>query len=241
VVAGLAAAFGPKETLTVLVECDTGGGRCGAQDPSAALALARMIAGAPGLRFGGLLTYPAPGSEAAVERFFAATMALLAAEGLDCPIRSTGGTPGLFRAAEVPSATEFRAGTYVYNDRKILSGGSIGPEDCAMTVLATVVSRPAPGRMILDAGSKVLSSDLLGLTGYGSIPALPGAVISGLSEEHGHVDVSACTVALPGVGARVEILPNHTCVVTNLADQVTFHRAGEVVAMVPVAARGRVW
>ncbi len=241
VVQGFACAFGAEKPLVVLVECDTGAARCGAQSPQAALALAQEIIAAPGLRFQGLLTYPAPNCEASVQAFFAATMALLKAANISCPIRSTGGTPGLFNAAKVPLATEFRAGTYVYNDRKILADGSISQSDCAMRVWATVVSRPTEDRAILDAGSKTLSSDLLGMQGYGLLPDYPQAQISGLSEEHGHVDLSACTGKRPAFAERVRIIPNHTCVVTNLAEKVVFHRGGTVTQILPVSARGRVW
>ncbi len=241
VVQGLSAAIRPPGPLSVLVECDTGAGRCGVQSPQAACDLAAEIARAPSLKFAGLLTYPSVGGESAVQAFFQDTMQLLAQAGIPCPIRSTGGTPGLFRAADVASATEFRAGTYVYNDRKILSGGTITLADCAMQVIATVVSRPTSDRAILDAGSKALTSDLLGLQGFGLLPAYPDAVIVGLSEEHGHVDLAACRGARPTMGERLRIIPNHTCVVTNLCETVAFHRHGTVTRILPVAARGRVW
>ncbi|MBQ1202838.1 MAG: alanine racemase, partial [Loktanella sp.] len=183
-VKGLSQATGAGKPLMVLVECDTGAGRCGIQTPAAAAQLARVIADAPGLIFDGLMTYPPKGGAQAVETFLQQTMALLAADGLDCPTRSNGGTPDLFRAHLVPSATEHRAGTYIYNDRSMVRAGACGPDDVAMHVLATVVSRPTPDRAVLDAGSKALTSDLLGFTDYGDIPALPGARITALSEEH---------------------------------------------------------
>ena len=114
--------------------------------------------------------------------------------------------------------TEYRAGTYVYNDRALLSRETAIPEQCAMTVLATMVSRPTAGRAIIDAGSKALTSDLLGLDGYGQILEHPEAVIYQLNEEHGLIDVFRCANP-PRVGDRVRILPNHTCVVTNLFDR----------------------
>ncbi|MFT4150647.1 MAG: D-TA family PLP-dependent enzyme [Paracoccaceae bacterium] len=238
---GLAAAFTAGRPLTVLVECDTGGGRCGVQTPDQAAELALRIAAAPGLRFGGLLTYPAAGGATRVERFLSEAMALLAARGLPCPVRSNGGSPDLWQAHLVPSATEHRAGTYVYNDRSMVRAGECEPGDLAMHVLATVVSRPTPDRAILDTGSKTLSSDLFGLDGYGEIEGLPGARITGLSEEHGTVDLSACTGPRPGVGDRVRVVPNHTCVVSNLFDRMVFHRDGIVTRVEPVAARGTVW
>ncbi|MEO5615557.1 MAG: alanine racemase, partial [Cypionkella sp.] len=185
---GLAAEFTSDRSLTVLVECDTGGGRCGVQSPAEALALARHIAAAPGLRFGGLLTYPAVGGAARVETFLRETMVVLAMAGLDCPIRSNGGSPDIWQAHLVSSATEHRAGTYVYNDRSMIRAGECGAGNLAMHVLATVVSRPTLTRAVLDCGSKALTSDLLGFADHGEIAELPGAQIVSLSEEHAVVD-----------------------------------------------------
>ncbi|WP_134681125.1 alanine racemase [Paracoccus ravus] len=236
---GLASGFDAARPLSVLVECDTGGKRCGVQTPEAAAALAERIAAAPGLRFLGLMTYPSVGGAAAVEAFFSATMALLDARGIPCPVRSNGGSPDLFKAHEVPSATEHRSGTYIYNDRAMQRAGHCGAEDLAMHVLATVVSRPAPGRAVLDCGSKALTSDLLGFSDYGRIEGHEDARITTLSEEHAVVE--SIGADFPGIGEQVRIVPNHTCVVTNLFDRIVFHRDGVVTRTLPVAARGTVW
>jgi D-serine deaminase-like pyridoxal phosphate-dependent protein len=238
---GLAAAFDTARPLTVLVECDTGGKRCGVQTPEAAFALAERIVAAPSLRFGGVLTYPAAGGAEAVEAFLRRTMALLADKGIDCPVRSSGGSPDLFKAHLVPSATEHRAGTYVYNDRSMVRAGECTRADLAMHVLATVVSRPAEDRAVLDAGSKTLTSDLLGFSDYGEIDGFEGARIVSLSEEHAVVDISACREGFPPIGGQVRIVPNHTCVVSNLFDRMVFHRNGVVTRVEDVAARGTVW
>ena len=240
-VAGYAKEFAGAKPLKVLVECDTGGGRCGVQNPQEAFELAKAIVAAEGLTFMGLLTYPAPAGAARVEAFLTETMALLAAEGIDCPIRSNGGSPDLYKAHEVPSATEHRAGTYVYNDRSMVRAGQCSEADLAMHILVSVVSRPTPTRAILDAGSKALTSDLLGFADFGVIEGLEGAKIVGLSEEHGTVDLSACTGPLPQVGDRLRVVPNHTCVVSNLFDRVVFHRDGIVTRVEDVSARGTVW
>ena len=238
---GLSRAFSQTRPLTVLVECDTGGGRCGVQSPEEAVALAETIAAIPGLTFGGILTYPKANSEEAVEAFFAATVAGLATRSIPCPIVSNGGTPSLFSAHKVRSATEHRAGTYIYNDRAMARSGHCSLDDCAMFILATVVSRPTADRAILDAGSKALTSDLLGFSDYGMIVEYPDAVIAGLSEEHSTVDLSKITGPRPQIGEKVRIIPNHTCVVSNLFDLMTFHRDGIVTRVEDVAARGLVW
>jgi D-serine deaminase-like pyridoxal phosphate-dependent protein len=155
------------------------------------------------------------------------------------PVITTGGTPDLWHMNEAGVATEYRPGTYIYMDRSQVAAGAATFDDCALTVLATVVSRPTENRAIIDAGSKALTSDLLGLVGHGHCVEYPDAKITGLSEEHGTIDVSACA-RKPEIGEVIRIIPNHCCPVTNLFDNVHLVRDGVLVETVPVAARGRV-
>jgi D-serine deaminase-like pyridoxal phosphate-dependent protein len=230
------AAKGAGLTLDVLVECDTGGQRCGAQSPQQAADLARLIARLPNLHFAGLMTYP---TSPDFDLFVREVRALLAGDGLRIERVSGGGTPCMWQAHTHPELTEHRAGIYVYGDRMTLRSGAITLADCALRVHTTVVSRPTPDRGIVDAGSKSLSSDLHGLDGFGYIDEYPEARIYQLSEEHGHVDFSACP-RKPEIGERLTILPNHCCAVTNLFDQFVGARRGQVDVTWPVAARGTV-
>ncbi len=240
VVRGLSSMFADAvKPLGVLVECDTGGHRCGRQSPQDAFDLAQEISALPGLRFGGLMTYPAPGGAAAVQSFMSETIGLLENSGLACPTVSVGGTPDMWRAHLVPAATEHRPGTYIYFDRSMVARGTCSEADCAINVLVTIVSTPAPGRAIIDAGSKVLSSDLLGLDGHGYVIGRPDVSIAKLSEEHGHLEYPADSEPLV-VGERLRIIPNHACVVSNLVDAVHFVKAGRVDRAVAVSARGKV-
>ena len=222
--------------LPVLVECDTGMGRNGVQTPAEALELARMIAGLPGLRFEGLMTYPILEG---TRPFFEATLATLKSAGLPATIVSTGGTPAYRQAHECTGITEHRAGTYVFNDRGTVERGAAGWDDCAMRVRTTVVSRPTATRAIIDSGSKTLSSDLFTLTGHGRVVEYPDAVIYQLNEEHGYVDLTKCAKR-PEVGEILSVIPNHTCVVTNLHEQLIGVRRGRVEVVWDVAARGLV-
>ena len=162
---------------------------------------------------------------------------LLASDGITVDRVSSGGTPQQWQAHTFAGVTEYRAGTYIYNDRYILETGTVTLDDCALRIIATVVSRPTEDRGILDSGSKTLSSDLLGLKGHGLILEYPDAEIHGLSEEHGHVDFSKCSTR-PQIGERVTIIPNHCCVVTNLFNQIVAVRGETVDVTWDVAARG---
>lgn len=234
--AGMAGASTP---LDVLVECETGAKRCGVQSPEAARDLAEAIHAAPGLSFAGLMTYPPPGGEAQVQAFLTQARDLCIAAVGSCRAISGGGTPTLANAGLTPVLTEYRAGTYIYYDRSQMARGACTLDQCALTVLATVVSRPTPTRAVLDTGSKSLTSDLLGLTGYGTILGFPEAEITNLSEEHGVVTLKTGS-AQPEIGQKVQIVPNHACPVSNLFDRVTLHRSGTVLREVEVAARGTV-
>ena len=236
VVEGLAAAFGGDEPLPVLVECDTGGGRCGVQTPDDARDLAGLIAEAPGLDFAGLMTYPAAGATTAVQAWLSEAKRACEEAGLPVRTVSGGGSPGMWRAGNVPVLTEYRAGTYVYNDRSLVARGVCTLDDCALTVLATVVSTPAPGRAVIDAGSKVLTTDLLGLEGHGHVLSHPAVAVAALSEEHA---VLTSETLLPfTVGNKVRVVPNHACVVSNMVDEVVTLRGGRVEGPIRVAARG---
>ncbi len=240
VVRALSAGMSGAETpLDVLVECETGMARCGVQSPQAACDLAAAIASSPGLNFAGLMTYPPPGATLEVQSFLTEARDLCLSAVGQCAVISGGGTPSLLDAGLAPVLTEYRAGTYIYNDRSLVARGACTLDDCALTVLATVVSRPTDRRAVLDAGSKSLTSDLLGLRGYGTILGFPDADITGLSEEHGHVTLKTGS-DLPEIGQKLQIVPNHACPVSNLVDRVTFHRSGTVVREAEVAARGTV-
>ena len=240
VVAGYATAFrDPGRPLEVLVECDTGAGRCGVQTPAEAVALARRIAAAPGLRFGGLMTFQPRARRRETDAWLAEARERLEAAGLPPATVSAGGTPDLLRAAEITTATEYRPGTYIYSDRMQVAWSHGSLEDCALTVLATVVSRPTATRAVLDAGSKVLAADTAPVPGHGHVLEYPEAVITALSEEHAVVDLAVCE-RRPAVGERVRVIPNHVCVVVNLVDRVHLLRGDRVEETVPVDARGRV-
>lgn len=229
VLPGLArAARDAGRELRVLVECDTGLGRAGVQTPEAAIALARRIEDP--LRFGGLLTYPV------LER----TLAFLseAAETLEPETISVGGTPTMWSAAELTDvANEYRAGNYAFYDRNSVAAGAATLDDVALTVHATVVSRPAPDRALLDAGSKCLSSDRGPDDAMGLILEAPSSAVVKLDEEHAYVRLAEGDSL--ELGERVRVVPNHACVVSNLFDELVAERAGEVEGVWRVAARGR--
>jgi D-serine deaminase-like pyridoxal phosphate-dependent protein len=224
-------------TAGFVVDCDTGFGRTGVQTPDDAARLAELVAGLPGLRFRGLMTHPTLPESG---RWLLTARRLIEDRGLAVESTSGGGTRDALRTDAVGGITELRVGTYVYGDRQTLATTGMALEDCALRVRATVVSTPTDSRVILDAGSKTLSSDrALDAVGdtYGLIVEYPGAVIYDLSEEHGHVDISACDRS-PALGQAVTIVPNHACATVNLHDEIALHRGGRDVRIARVAGRG---
>ena len=234
--AGLSgAARGASRPLRVLVDCDTGLGRTGVQSPEAAAALAVAVAGEDGLSFAGLITYPVP--PGAVEWLEKASE-LIRGRGLEVETVSVGGTPVMWDSGSLrPTVTEYRVGTYAFNDRAVVASGAATLAEVALTIHATVVSRPTPDRAILDAGSKALTSDPGPDEGFGTILEAPGARITRLHEEHSTVQLA------PGeelaLGAHVRIVPNHVCVAVNLYDHLVVTGDAIGVTTWAVDARGR--
>ncbi|MBO8142197.1 MAG: hypothetical protein H0Z37_08490, partial [Firmicutes bacterium] len=112
--------------------------------------------------------------------------------------------------------------------------------DGALPGLTTVGSRPAPGGAVVDAGSKVLSSDpsVTGDGTFGLVAGRPDVRVVRLSEEHGILSVDPGGPELR-VGDRLHIIPNHVCPAVNLSDVLYGYRNRQVVREIPVAARGR--
>lgn len=242
VIDGLARAFAamPKP-LEVLIECDTGAARCGVQSVREAAELAQLVQRAAGLTLRGLMTYPAAGHIDETQKFLAAARDALREQSLPCATISSGGTPDMWRAHTAEAVTEYRIGTYIYNDRSLLESNVCAVQDCALHILSTVISTPIPTRAIIDAGSKILTYDLNGLQHYGVICAHAKLrnhlVVTGLSEEHGIIVAADGRATGLSIGERVRIIPNHCCVVSNMVDSVFFHRDGEC-TQTAVAARG---
>ena len=229
-----------ERPLPVVIECDTGRKRAGVETAAEAVELAKLIGRLPGLEFAGFMFYPTEQSWPETQRFFDTARAGVQEAGLEARIVSTGGTPNLANVGKLAGQTEHRAGTYIFNDRMMVECGAAGLDDCALTVYATVVSRAAPERGILDSGSKTLTSDPGGgLDGFGLILEHPQARIKAFAEEHGFLDLTACNER-PKVGDVVRVVPNHVCVVVNMVDQMIAVRGGEVVDVIPVAARGKI-
>jgi D-serine deaminase-like pyridoxal phosphate-dependent protein len=236
VIAGLAdAAETANVTIRVMVDLATDIQRTGAPVEEV-VDLARRIDAANNLHFAGLLVYPSnPTMRPAIQEAISA----LNHVGIGVDTVSGGGSGAARHAHEIPELTEIRVGTYVFNDWSSVGKGWAALEDCAMTVLATVVSRPTQDRVILDSGSKTLAADRW-QDGHGYILEYPEARIYQLSEEHAHVDMSACE-SRPSIGERVHVIPVHTCVVTNLHNQIYGVHGDDVEVTWPVAARGLVW
>ena len=236
---GLSKTFKEAEKpLKVLVECDTGALRCGVVTPEEACSLAQKIESMPGLKFGGLMTYPPISQQKKVNHFLETAKNLIETLGITVDTVSIGGSPNMWEVEKIPIGNEYRIGTYIYNDRSLMEREVCSEGDCALTILATVVSTPTSERAVIDAGSKVLTTDLFGLTGHGHIIDHPELIISQLSEEHACI-VSDRPTGL-SIGQKLRVIPNHACVVSNMVDEVIFIEGQNVLKKQAVVARGKV-
>jgi D-serine deaminase-like pyridoxal phosphate-dependent protein len=231
--------------IGVLAEVDVGLGRVGVQ-PNQALDLVQALRKLPALDWRGISFYPGhlraqnDSHVADLSATVAGIVRDLREAGLEPEIVSGGSTPLLFRSHEIEGLNEIRPGTYVYNDLNTIASGVCELEDCAASVLATVVSTAKPGQMIIDGGSKTFSSDRLssGDPGFGRVMEAPGAVFHRMMEEHGFVDLTRAERTFT-VGDRVRITPNHVCVVVNLHEVCYGIRGEKVEVCWNVEARGK--
>lgn len=239
-------------SIRALIELDTGLRRLGVAPGAAAVELAERIGELEGIELAGVFTHEGhvygQGRDAAekerltLEACTAAvdTAAAIRDRGLPAHVVSVG-SAGTFRfAIRCPGVTEVRPGTYVFNDRSQMAQGAAGPDDLAAFVVTTVVGRPAPDRIVVDAGSKVLTSDRMLVpeppASFGLVWGHDDWDVVRLSEEHGVIELPPDAEA--AVGDRVAIVPNHVCPTINLASFVTVVEAGNLAGRWPVAARG---
>ncbi len=236
--------------LDVLLEVNTGLNRAGLKPGEETLELAGKVSKMPGLKLRGIMTHEghvakAKDAEELAEiahqagKDLVATANLLRENGFDIDVVSEGSTPAAFATTTIDGITEMRPGTYVFNDNTAFRFGRIGPDRCAMRILATVVSRPAPDRAVVDAGSKTLAMDPSpSKPGFGYIVEIPDATIVRVSEEHGVIELPEHARDLK-VGDRIEIIPNHVCPTVNLQDEMFVVRDGEVKECWDIIARGK--
>ena len=245
-----AAAKAANRPVRILIECDLGMHRVGVTSIEEGIRLARLVTERAPLTFAGVNFYPghirtnkAEQQEPLKQLNQDVTTWLAAFEkaGLKPAIVSGGSTPTAFQAHEMAGLTEIRPGTYCYNDREIVSTGAATREDCAFTILATVISTAVPGQAVIDAGAKALGREPIRVgagAGFGELLDHPEVTVKGMSEEHGILDLSNTTWR-PKIGDQVRIIPNHVCIVTHLNDFIHGVRGDQVEIVWPVAARGR--
>ncbi len=239
-------------TIDYLIEIDSGLNRCGVLPGTDAVELFQAVDTLPALKFKGIFTHAGQvygaGSLEEVKEVSQLESTVLAdtANGL----RDLGVLPEMVSVGSTPtmkvwegheSINEIRPGNYIFNDAMQVALGVAKLEDCALTVMATVISRPTKQRTILDAGSKVFALDkgVHGkdvISGFGMVLGKK-AVLERLSEEHGVMSVDANENL--EIGDMVRIIPNHACTVVNLFDKAYGMKAGRVVEEFKIAARGK--
>jgi D-serine deaminase-like pyridoxal phosphate-dependent protein len=242
------AVAGSATPLELLINLDVGQGRCGVLPGTAALELARSVARLPHVRLIGLQGYEGhlqqlTDRDELIRRVDEAmgmltmTADLLRRDGHTIATVTTGGTATCEYCAAYPGITEIQPGSFVFLDCSYRD--RLGPESGyknALTVLATVISRPRAGHAVVDAGLKTLSNDL----GNAEPVGLPGVHYRPAGDEHGILEWDSTQQAPLNLGDRVALIPSHIDTTVNLHDTYYAHRSGLISAIWPIAARGKV-
>lgn len=235
--------------IGVYVEVDVGLGRVGTTHHEGARDLVREIVELPGIEFLGIMTHAGHvhGAKTLEQvqqvgkeegQWMVETADMIRADGIEVREVSVGSTPTARFAAQVKGVTEIRPGTYVFYDTTQVMKFACSWEDCAQTILATVVARH-PERLIFDCGSKTLSSDGAPNGLFGTVKGYPNLEIWRLNEEHATVRIVG-DGPLPNIGDKVEIIPNHACAVMNLHDSFVAVSKDEVIGQFEIQARGKI-
>jgi D-serine deaminase-like pyridoxal phosphate-dependent protein len=239
-----------NKRLEVLIELDSGIGRSNIRPMEDALNFAKKAGTLQGIKIVGLLYYGGMIYGLQDEKEFiqatiqerddlVKTAELLELHNFEMKILSGGSSFSAKWPRYLEGVTEVRPGNYVFNDGHQLYAGLIGHEDCSLRVISTVVTVLDEYRAVIDAGSKTLSSDTFDrATGFGYIIGREDITIHKLNEEHGYLR-SDKPIGL-NVGDRVTIIPNHTCVIPNLFDEIYGLRGGKLDCMLTIDARGKV-
>jgi D-serine deaminase-like pyridoxal phosphate-dependent protein len=246
---GLSAALDRRgATAELLVEVDVGLHRTGQMTSGGALELARQLSNLPAVEVAGISCYPGHAREdldtigpvvETVDALLCETREAFVAAGIRCDRISGGSTPTRY-VTHTTCVNELRAGTYALLDRvDAPAEPDLGFDACALSVTVTVVSDSVPGQIVIDAGSKTLTSDPHPDGGHGFIVGWPDARLHTLNEEHGYVDVSGMRDR-PRLGDRLQVIPNHACGCVNLHDGLLGGREAVVERVVLIAARGLV-
>ncbi|HEY0367577.1 MAG TPA: D-TA family PLP-dependent enzyme [Pyrinomonadaceae bacterium] len=238
-------------TVGVLIEMDVGFGRCGIDHEADLLALAGKVVDMPGLEFRGLMFFPghfgvAPDERAAmrvrVNEFLKGTLEAFTVAGLPVRIVSGGSTPTAYEGSFFHGVNEVRPGTYIFNDRNTVAVSACTLDDCALSVLVTVVSTAVSGQAVVDGGSKTFSYDRFQArdgSGFGIVKEDPAAAVERFSEEHGHLNIQGSERRYC-IGDRLSIIPNHVCTTVNMHDEIYGVRGGRVEEVWRVEGRGKV-
>ena len=236
--------------LGILAEVDVGLGRVGVAPGQELIQLAQGIEQLPNLNFDGIAFFPGhirpsvEGGQEALQQLgqlIQSSLADFEQAGIEVRVVSGGSTPTLFHSHKLPGLNEIRPGTYVYNDMNTVVSGECTLEDCAVSILTTVISTAKQGRMIVDGGSKTFSSDRpIGSKAatFGRVVEAPDSVFYTMNEEHGFIDIRQVDRTF-SLGDQIRIIPNHVCPAVNLHEQVYGIRNDEVEQIWRVEGRGK--
>jgi len=231
--------------LDVYVDVDSGMGRCGVQAKNAP-EIAKEISKHDSLVLKGIMGYEGNvnGAKTKEEQVRLSNVAMdkiviakkgVERAGMTVDVVSVGSSVSTWINAKHPATTEVQPGMYALNDHVLVKRGVATMKECALTVIATVMSKPARNRAVVDAGSKAFNFD----TGLFPIPLdRKGVVMEHFSEEHGWLHLTGSGTSTK-IGDRIRFVPAHCCTAVNQHNEFVAIRGDKVDRVIPVLARGK--
>jgi D-serine deaminase-like pyridoxal phosphate-dependent protein len=240
-----------RRPIEVLIKINTGLNRCGLDSFPQLLRLIKVTERLKGIRIIGLMTHAghayAAKNKTEIKKIGTNESSLLIdyanqlkKAGYEIKTISVGSTPTAPYCSKIKGITELRVGNYIFNDMTQVALGVAPISHCALSILATVISKSESGRVIIDTGSKALALDKGGhgnniLSGFGKVVGCHDW-ITRLSEEHGIIDRPSRKYK---IGQKIRIIPNHACAAINLFDDAYLVDGNRIIDYFKIAARGK--
>jgi len=253
-----------SKTVPLVIKLDTGVDRYGVAPGEPTLNLAKKLQQIPSIELIGLYAHESgakPTEKNVAEVAFdvaskTCEMArVLRKEGFKMEHISVGASSTHFatcryiKEGKFPEITELHPGQRVIGDIRYMMGLGNTREQCALTVLVSIMSTTHPNYVIIDAGWKTFGGDSMieqremlgvfwnGKPNYGSIQERSDIRFVRIATETGWIYYMEGAKKDLKIGDRLEIVPNNVSAVINIHNKIYGVRDSDVEVVIPITGR----